>query len=306
MKIFTQMTDMKQQFAKTAVALGTFDGVHTGHQMIIGQAVDLAKSSGTTSVVFTFSNHPLSIIDPSRCPPQIVTPEYKAELIAELGADILLTIPFTKEFLQLSPERFINLMLEYLDPSFLIIGPNYHFGYKGAGTPETLTSAGKSHSFQVIVHPAVYVDDIIVSSTTIRQYIQEGKVDQAARLLGRHPRFHGPVTTGEGRGKGMGYPTANLAINEGLVIPGNGVYAVYVHLGDKRYKGVANIGVNPTFQGKSRRIEVFVLDFAGDLYNQFITVDFLQKLRDERTFTNVDELTAQIQLDINVAHKYYK
>jgi len=306
MKIFTQLADLKQQqFSQTAVALGTFDGVHIGHQKIIHQAVGLAASSGGASVVFTFANHPLSVINPRRCPPQIVTAEYKSELIQNLGVDVLLSIPFTEDFLRLTPEEFIILLLSHLKPANLVIGPNYHFGHKGSGTPETLKIAGQKHGFNVVVHPAVYVQNIMASSTSIRRFIHEGNIDQATLLLGRPPRVGGTVVTGDGRGKKLGYPTANIAIDNKLVIPANGVYAVEVQLDDKRYNGVANIGINPTFTEQTRRIEVFLLDFDANLYDQIILVDFLAKLRDEKAFHSVDELTNQIAQDISNAQKYY-
>jgi len=307
MKIFTHLADLKQQqFPKTAVALGTFDGVHIGHQKIIRQAVDLAASYGGASVVFTFANHPLSVINPRRCPPQIVTNEYKAELIQSLGVDILLSIPFTQEFLQLAPEEFIVLLLSHLHPANLVIGPNYHYGHKGSGTPDTLKTAGFNHGFNVVVHPAVYVQNIMVSSTSIRRFIHEGNIDQATLLLGRPPRIGGMVVSGDGRGKMLGYPTANIAIDNMLVIPSNGVYAVKVQIDDKRYNAVANIGINPTFTGQTRRIEVFLLNFEGNLYDRIILVDFLAKLRAEITFNSVSELTNQIAQDISSAQKYYQ
>jgi len=305
MKIFTQLTDLPRQITKTAVALGTFDGIHIGHQKIISTAVDLAKKSGGTSVVFTFSNHPLAAIDPHRCPPQIITPADKAKLIENLNVDILLSVPFTQDFLHLAPQEFIAVMLKHLRPSHLVIGPNYHFGYKGEGSPDTLKAAGAVSGFEVIVHPAVYLNNLVVSSTSIRQFIQQGKIAQAGLLLGRPPRISGTVIAGDRRGRNLGYPTANIAIDDKLVTPGNGVYAVRSQVANKQYNGVANVGYNPTFLGKSRRIEVYLLNFSGDLYGQTMDVDFLEKLRDEKKFASIDELTAQIADDLVNAHKYY-
>lgn len=305
MKKFPQLADINQYFPKTAVALGTFDGVHIGHQKIISQAVDLGRESGGSSVVFTFDNHPLSVINPRHCPPQIITPADKATLIANLGADALLSIPFTRDFLNLSPQDFISLLVENLQPEYLVVGPNYHFGYKGAGTPDTLRQAGDKYGFTVIIHPAVYIQKTLVSSTTIRKYIQEGRVDQAAALLGRSPSFRGEVIVGDGRGRKIGFPTANLTVDQNLVIPGNGVYAVLINIDSVVHKGVANIGVNPTFQVNPRRIEVYIFDYSRDLYGQTITIDFLHKLRNERKFTGVEELSRQIRHDIEEARKYY-
>ncbi|MDR3592202.1 MAG: bifunctional riboflavin kinase/FAD synthetase [Negativicutes bacterium] len=306
MKTYTHLTDLPRQIRKTAVALGTFDGIHIGHQKIITAAVELAAKAGSASVVFTFSNHPLTVIDPRRCPPQITTADEKARLIAALNVDILLSIPFTKDFLQLAPREFIALLVKHLRPGHLIVGPNYHYGYKGEGTPENLKAAGEASGFDVFVHPAVYLHSQLVSSTSIRQLIQQGRVNQARHLLGRPPRISGSVIVGDRRGRNLGFPTANIAIDDSLVTPGNGVYAVRSQVAGKHYNGVANIGHNPTFPANTRRIEVFLLDFSGDLYGQNIDVDFLEKLRDEKKFASVDELTAQIAEDIRTAHKYYE
>jgi riboflavin kinase/FMN adenylyltransferase len=305
MKQFSRLTDLKGQFSQTAVALGTFDGIHIGHQKIINQAVQLGRSLGLASVVFTFANHPLSRIDPRRCPPQIITVEYKAQLIAALGVDILLSLPFTSKFLHLSPEAFIELLLTYLRPAQVVVGPNYSFGYRGAGTPQMLERAGQQHGFAVNILPAVYKEDILVSSTAIRQLIQAGDVVPAAALLGRPVRISGPVAAGHRRGHILGYPTANLAIEPALVTPGDGVYAVCVAQGDQKFRGLANIGDNPTFADGRRRIEVHILGFTGDIYGQTIGVDFLGKLRGERKFCDAKALQAQIAQDIRDAQKYY-
>jgi riboflavin kinase/FMN adenylyltransferase len=298
MKIFTQMTNLRKQFSNIAVALGTFDGVHVGHQKIIQRVVQLAQEIDGTSVVLTFNNHPLSIIDPKRCPLQIVTAEDKTDLIQSLGVDVLLTIPFTPQFLKLSPSEFITILLDNLKPVNIVIGPNYSFGYKSTGTPEVLQQAGMKYGFKVEVHQAVYVDHSVVSSTAIRQMIATGDVKTATRFLGRPLRIRGKVITGEKRGRILGYPTANLAITEGLAVPEDGVYAVHIYIESTRYKGVANVGTNPTFDNINRRIEVYVLDFQGDLYGEFVAVDFLERIRGEIRFLSVEELKTQIFHDI--------
>ena len=252
MKIFSNLSDLNHKFTNTAVALGTFDGVHIGHQKVISSAIDLAKQSAGMSVVFTFANHPLTIINPRRCPLQISTFSEKEKLIENLGVDVLLSIPFTKEFLHLSPQDFILELAEYLQPSYLVVGPNYHFGYHGAGTPDTLRLAGEKHGFSVVIQPAVYHNNVLASSTIIRKLILDGKVDQAASLLGRNLSLRGVVITGDGRGRMLGFPTANLAVDQGLVIPGNGVYAVKVNIDSLSYNAVANIGVNPRFRSMKR------------------------------------------------------
>ncbi|HWQ60699.1 MAG TPA: bifunctional riboflavin kinase/FAD synthetase [Negativicutes bacterium] len=308
MEVFSRLSEVNGRFAKTAVALGTFDGVHVGHQQIIRRAADLARAqaAGCQSVVFTFGNHPLAVIAPDRCPPLLATPAHKAALIAALGADVLLSVAFDRALLQLSPDAFIGLLVDNLRPAFVVVGPNYSFGHRGAGTPELLAAAGRRFGFEVVVHPAVEMGGVLVSSTLIRQLILAGDVAGASPLLGRPFRIDGTVAPGEGRGRGLGFPTANISAAHGQIVPADGVYSVYVYVGDDRYRGVANVGDNPTFTGNSHRIEVHLRDFAANLYGKTIAVDFLAKLRDERTFAGEEELKAQIARDIAAAEGYYK
>ncbi|MBP2650266.1 MAG: riboflavin biosynthesis protein RibF [Firmicutes bacterium] len=306
MKICNQLSELESKSVKTTVALGTFDGVHIGHQKIIGQAVDMAKQTNTVSVVFTFQNHPLSVIDPDQCPPQIDSLESKTALIKKLGVDILLQVPITDEFLNLSPDKFIDLLCQYLNPACLVVGPNYSYGYKGAGDHELLKKAGLKRGFAVIVHPPVYVGNTLVSSTTIRQYIQAGKVELAAELLGRPHQIKGPVINGDKRGRELGFPTANLSLQDGCIMPNDGVYAVYVDLDGRKYPAVANIGNNPTFNGVSHRTEIHIIDFAQDLYGQQLIVAFMAKIRDEVKFSGIEELKKQLSHDIKTARQYLK
>lgn len=305
MEIIKEIINLTEKFPRITMALGTFDGIHVGHQKIISRAVDLAKEINGTSVVFTFSNHPLSVVAPSRCPLQLVTQDDKAELIKKLGVDILLTIPFTPKFLQYSAEHFIDLVLKNLNPKHIVIGPNYFFGYKRSGTPELLKEAGNQHGFKVEVHPIVYVDDIIVSSTLIRQMIGTGHVTEAAQLLGRPVKVTGTVIHGAKRGRQMGYPTINLEVADHLILPSDGVYAVSLMIENIHYNGIANIGNNPTFNGTERRLEVHILDFSGDLYGQSVTVCFLKRIRGQMTFSGAEELKSQICQDIKAANAYY-
>ncbi len=304
MEIIKEIINLTERFPRMTIALGTFDGIHLGHQKIISRAVTVAKEIKGTSMVFTFSNHPLSVVAPQRCPLQLVTQDDKAELIKKLGVDVLLTIPFTPKFLQYSAEQFIDLAVKNLNPKHIVIGPNYFFGYKRSGTPEFLQQAGLQHGFEVEVHPIVYVDDIIVSSTLIRQMIGTGNVKQAAHLLGRPVKVRGTVIHGAKRGRQMGYPTINLEVANHLILPADGVYAVSLTINHIHYNGVANIGNNPTFSGIERRLEVHILNFSGDLYGQSITVCFLKHIRGQITFANAEELKLQICQDIKAAETY--
>ena len=300
-----QLTDIST-YPNIAVALGTFDGLHAGHQHIIGHAVSLAKKTSGTSVVLTFSNHPLSVIDPSRCPPLLLSEQDKQVCIENMGIDILLSIPFTNDFLKLTPAEFIDILVTNLQPAYIVVGPNYFFGYKGLGTPETLREAGRSCGFEVQVPEAVNIHNRLASSTLIRQLIAAGKVEEATQYLRRQFSLTGVVTTGDGRGRHLGYPTANIVIPEGMASPANGVYAVEVQTHNECLRGVANIGYNPTFDGKSRRLEVFILDYHGDLYGQELRIIFYFRLRGEICFSGAASLQEQIQQDIHTARQLFK
>ncbi|MBP2642622.1 MAG: riboflavin biosynthesis protein RibF [Firmicutes bacterium] len=304
MIICNQLSELVLNTKKSVIALGTFDGIHVGHKKIIRQAVEIAKEINALSVVFTFQQHPLSLIDPSRCPPQIDSSQRQAALIEELGVDILLRVPVTTEFLEMSPDDFVRLLCQDLNPACLVVGPNYSYGYKGGGTPKLLKRAGLANGFQVIVHSPVYVGDTLVSSTTIRQYIQSGKMELAAQLLGRYHLIAGPVVDGDKRGRTLGIPTANLNFEKGLVIPDDGVYAVWAEVNGKKYPAVANVGNNPTFQGVSHRIEVHIIHFSEVLYGQLLAIEFVTKLRGEIKFREVDELKTQMFHDVETAKQY--
>jgi riboflavin kinase/FMN adenylyltransferase len=301
MEIFTHLTNLRNTFPNITMALGTFDGVHIGHQQIITTAVEMAKRQQGTSVVFTFSNHPLSVIDPGRCPLQLITPEDKRILLRNMGVDIMLNIPFTDEFLRLTAQEFIEALMENLQPKHIVVGPNYSFGYKSLGTPAFLEQSGKKYGFAVDVHAGVYFNDLIVSSTLIRQLILDGKVDEATNLLGRPVFFSGTVLHGDKRGREIGFPTVNLAIPFGLAVPADGVYAVSVQYDGRKYNGVANVGVRPTFDGKSRNMEIHILDFEQTVYGETVTVSFVRRIRGEMLFQSLSALKEQITADIAAA-----
>ena len=306
MKKCKQLTDIST-YPYIAVALGTFDGLHAGHQHIIGHAVSLAQKTSGTSVVLTFSNHPLSVIDPSRCPPLLLSEQDKQACIEKMGIDILLSIPFTSDFLKLTPAEFIGMLVTNLQPAYIVVGPNYSFGYKGLGTPETLREAGSSYGFEVQVPEAVNIHNRLASSTLIRQLIAAGKVEEATQYLGRQFSLTGVVTKGDGIGRHLGYPTANIVIPEVMASPANGVYAVEVQTTNNDcLHGVANIGNNPTFGGKNRRLEVFIFDYHGDLYGQELRIIFHSRLRGEICFSGAASLQEQIQQDVHKVRQLFK
>ena len=306
MEVYNKLTDLTKKYPRLTVALGMFDGVHIGHQSIIRRAVELARTIDGRSVVFTFSNHPLSVLAPQALPPQIGNNSLREQRLAELGVDILISIPFTKEFASRRPEEFLELLRQNLAPYYVVTGPNYTFGNKGKGTQRMLMRSGLEYGFTAEICPAVLRDGRPVSSTRIRKLLSEGDLQTASDFLGYPFTVIERVIHGDERGRVIGFPTANLAISEQRVMLPNGVYAVGVTYQGKHYNGVANIGNNPTFKGCNRRIEVNIDAFSGNIYDMLIAVEFLVKLRDEVKFDGVEQLVRQIKKDKEKARNYWQ
>ena len=312
MKHFTNFSDIKEKIPNAIITLGAFDGIHLGHKKIITRCVNIARSISGTSVVFTFSNHPLSLVDNKRMPLMITSNKDKEELVSDLGVDVLCNAPFTAEVLSTSADGFVNFLRKLFDVKTIIVGANYTYGHKGAGTAYTLREAGKRHGFHVDIIDIVSVKDresnqeVLVSSSNIRDYIKAGQVEKAEILLGRPFNVTNKVVRGEERGRILGFPTANIDVQTNMLFPKDGVYIIQTALSDGSiYKGVANVGDNPTFFGEERRIEAHIFDFTGNLYGQSIKVEFLGRLRDEMKFNNVQELIEQIRKDVEQTKDFF-
>ena len=308
MQVFSSLMDIQKLDLKNknlAVALGTFDGVHIGHQNVIMQAVKLAKEHNGISAVFTFSNHPLSIIAPERKPLVINDTLAKIRDIEALGIDILFNIEFTAQICKMQPDAFLQMLKDYLSPKFVVTGPNYSFGAKGAGTPELLKSAGEKYGFKAFMQHFIYCQNDMVSSTAIRKALAEGNLACANKMLGKPFSINEEVIHGKKRGRLLGFPTANLAISAERAMVPNGVYVVRAYVDDKAYEAVASVGTNPTFEDISRRVEVNIFDFHKDIYGKVIRVDFLKMLRREIKFTSVDALLHQMKKDVVQTKDYF-
>lgn len=286
------------------VTIGVFDGVHRGHQQVIGHAVKRAKERGLRSVVVTFDPHPAEVVRPGSHPPVLTEPSRKAELIERLGVDVLCVLPFTQEFSRLSPEGFVHdVLVENLHAALVVVGENFRFGHKAAGDVALLTRLGRSFGFAVEGAPLVSGEgdgETVFSSTYIRACVGAGDVSAAAAALGRPHRLDGVVVRGDRRGRLLGYPTANVLARPYAAVPADGVYAAWLvrdKAGD-RLPAAVSIGTNPTFAGQDRRVEAHVLDFHEDLYGEPVSLDFIARLRDMRTYDTVDLLVAQIERDI--------
>jgi riboflavin kinase/FMN adenylyltransferase len=305
MKIITDLAEITEPFHKACVTIGNFDGVHQGHQYLFSEVQKRAYSHGGTSVAITFMPHPLLVVHPEACIKLISTCEQKRELIELAGIDILIIIPFTKEFAKITAEDFVNtILLDKIGMKELIVGYDYCFGKGREGTTEYLKAQGKIKGFPVTVMDPFYVDGIIASSTQVRKLVKEGNMRAVRKLQGRYYQIRGEVQLGHKRGGAeLGFPTANLHIEDTDLCPKHGVYVTQVIYEGKCYGGVLNIGVNPTFSDGCERItaETFIFDFNEDIYGKPIKINLLRHLRGEKKFSGPAELVSQIKEDIEQA-----
>lgn len=292
-------------YPKPVLALGNFDGVHLGHQDIFRHVVKRAEEIGGTPMAFTFDRHPLKVLAPDKAPLALTTNAQKSGLIGALGVRVGLWIPFTEEFACQKPLAFIrDVLQERIGVHELVVGYDFRFGHCRTGNAALLQQQAAAHGYEVTVIPPVKLGDTVVSSTTIRALLHKGKVEEAARLLGRSYTLSGSVVEGFRRGAALGFPTANVQSDQEIV-PREGVYAVGVEWKGRHFPGVANVGHNPTFGNKSLSVEVHLLEFEGDLYGARLDVAFVSRIRDERKFASVDELTAQIACDVRLARRIH-
>jgi riboflavin kinase/FMN adenylyltransferase len=270
------------------VAIGTFDGVHVGHRQVIDRA----------DTVLTFEPHPLRILHPDATPKLIMPFDIKRDVIEGLRVQELVVIPFNREFSTIPAEEFCSgILVETLGAEKVSVGENFRFGAKAKGDPEMLAAR---HEFEARVVPLVEVDGEIVSSTRIRSLVAAGEIDVANRCLGAPFLFEGPVVEGDGRGRTLGFPTANLVPPDDLVTPGHGVYAAFAN----GQPAAVNVGIRPTFEtGRGLLIEAYLIDFEGDLYGKTLRIAFVARLRGERRFPGVDDLITQMHRDVEEAHK---
>jgi riboflavin kinase / FMN adenylyltransferase len=292
-------------YPKPVLALGNFDGVHLGHQAIFQQVVTRAREIDGTSMVFTFEPHPIQVLAPDKAPPLLTTPDQKMRLIAATGIVVGLRIPFTEQFARQAPLAFIrDILRQCLGVHDLVVGHDCRFGHQRAGTTTLLQEHAATYGYDVTVIPAILQGDTVVSSSNIRRLLLQGQVAEASYLLGRAYAIEGVVVEGFHRGTQLGFPTANVRPFHDIV-PRVGVYAVRVEWIGQYYAGVANVGYNPTFGNQALSVEVHLLDFAANLYDATVRVEFLQRIRDEQKFTSVEALVVQITADAQQARQIY-
>lgn len=302
--------DEVQRDPNSVITVGTFDGVHAGHRAIIDKVVAKAGERQARGIIVTFDPHPREIINPGDAGIKLLTtlPE-RCEILDELGIDMMVVIPFDRDFSLLSSEEFVrDIIYKKVGVSEFVIGYDHHFGRNREGSIDTVKRIGEELGFDACVVSKQEVGNRTVSSTAIRKALsEEGDVEQAARFLQRPYRLNGMVVHGDKRGKEIGYPTANLKPEDKRkVIPANGVYAVKVRVEGEWYGGMMNIGVRPTFDGNEQTLEVHLFDFSKDIYGKNVQVRFLERIRDEKKFSGVDELKARLDSDKEEALRILK
>jgi riboflavin kinase/FMN adenylyltransferase len=291
-------------WGRSVITIGVFDGVHRGHQEIIGHAVGRARSAGLNSVVVTFDPHPSEVVRPGSHPAMLTAPRRKAELVEALGVDALCVLPFTPAFSRLTPEEFVHdVLVEHLHAAAVVVGHNFRFGHRAAGDTALLTRLGHRFGFTVEDSPLLADGETTFSSTYVRACVDAGDVESAARALGREHRVEGVVVRGDRRGRELGFPTANLEMHPYTAVPADGIYAGWLVRGKERLAAAVSIGTNPTFSGRERRVEAYVLDFDGDLYGEHVGLDFVAHLRPTLPFDSVEALIVQMHADVDATRR---
>jgi len=286
---------------ETALTIGVFDGIHLGHQFLIGKLKEEAVLEGLLSGVVTFNRHPRLVLSPQSRITYLTSLKERIELLKGLGVEFVVTLSFTPELAQLGAREFIGLLRRYLRMRRLVIGPDFALGRGREGGVHALEALGEKLDFSVEVVPPIVYQGEVVSSTAIRGALSKGDVEKVSELLGRRFTLAGQVSKGDERGKILGFPTANLIPAPEQALPADGVYATRAFLSETVYQAVTNIGVRPTFGSGQRLVEVHLLDFDGELYGQELKIELVDRLRDEMKFSSAGELKAQMVRDVTQA-----
>jgi len=290
----------------TVLTIGAFDGVHRGHQYLISHLVSEARATGRLAALVTFHPHPNAVLRPYNPVRYLTTPGEKAILLERLDLDLVAILTFNKALARMPARRFVEKLCRHLRMKKLWVGRDFALGYRREGDVAALREMGREMGFEVeAIEPLTWGGEVI-SSSRIRALVMKGEVDKAAELLGRHYSLAGEVVRGAQRGRCLGFPTANLHVRPERVLPADGIYAVYAVLGEERYRGVANVGVRPTFENGERLVEIHILDFKGNIYGCDLVVEFVRRLRSERRFERVEDLVTQIRKDVEQARAVLK
>ena len=300
MLLFDGLAGVPSGFGPSAVTIGKFDGVHLGHRGVIAQLRTLAADRGLEPVVVTFDRHPMALLRPDSCPEALVSNAQRAALLAESEIAATLVLEFTRELSALEPADFVaHVLCGALDARLVLVGADFRFGHRGAGTVDTLRDLGRTHGFEVVLLDDVRIDGARVSSTQIRQHLAAGDVRAATALLGRYPRVSSTVIHGDAIGREIGFPTANLDPAMDGFLPADGVYAAWAWIDGVRYGAAVSIGNNPTFDGiPARRTEAHLLGASVDAYDKTIDLDFVEYIRPMVKFDGLDTLVAALSADV--------
>lgn len=300
MQIYEGLEAISAPFARSSVAIGTFDGVHLGHQAIIRAAVEDARTQERPALVFTFDRNPIELLAPERAPEHLTTPAQRNRLIADLGVDGLVIARFDTAFSQMTPDMFVSdILKELLGAKAIVVGTNFYFGKGRTGDVAYLERVQEAFDFTLYALEPVLVDGVPASSTRVRERLKAGDIAEAERVLGHPYWLAGRVVEGQKLGRKLGYPTANLRLTDNQVVPADGIYAVCTTLDDgRRIGGACSIGDRPTVEGAGRAIETYLLDFDEDLYGRDMELRFVARLRPEAKFDSLDALTAQMAVDV--------
>jgi riboflavin kinase/FMN adenylyltransferase len=287
------------------VALGTFDGVHLGHQVVLRRAVEEGRRRGVRVVAATFDPHPRAVLGPRVQPKLLTTLELRREALLRYGADEVRAIRFNPEFSKMSPEEFVReVLVGEIGAEAVVVGENFRFGHRAAGDLEELERLMRSlgaEAYSVLVRSGD--EKTGISSTRIRELVAGGEVEEAAKLLGRPYLLRGEVIVGDRRGRSIGFPTANVVPDPAVVVPARGVYAGFVRVGKAVHPACTNVGIAPTFERGKSRVEAYLIDFEGDLYERVVDVSFVRRIRAEKRFSGVDQLKEQIARDVEEARR---
>jgi riboflavin kinase/FMN adenylyltransferase len=306
MQIVRHIDDPSLSITASVVTLGNFDGIHKGHQALIGGAVAEARKLGIPCVVLTFEPHPLKVLAPQRAPKMLLSHKDKMQLLQALGVDVVVIQNFDLAFANLAAESFVRgLLVDRLKARRIWVGSDLRFGQGRKGGVAELKEWGGELGYSVATVDAVVVNDARVSSSRIRQLVIAGQVDAVEPMLGRYHFLSGRVVGGHRRGRDLGFPTANISTRT-EVLPLDGIYATFFHLGDRRLSSVSSIGVNPTFGAGPRSIESYILSFQEDIYGAAVKLSFVKRLRAEMNFTSAAALSAQIRQDVDSAAAIFR
>jgi riboflavin kinase / FMN adenylyltransferase len=300
MKLFDGLETVVPPFTASTVAIGTFDGIHVGHQAIIRTAVSDAAAHERPSLVFTFDRHPAELLAPDRAPAYLTTPQQRNRMVADLGVSGLIVAAFDHELANLTPGEFVDGILRArIGARTIVVGSNFVFGKNRAGDVAYLDAAQKEYGYKLVALDPVIVDGSPASSTRVRELLRGGEIAEAERVLGHPYRLAGTVVEGRKLGRKLGYPTANLALTCRQVVPQDGIYAVMALLDDGRtVHGACSIGERPTIADAGRSIETYLLDFREDIYGRTVEIQFVERLRGEQKFDSLEALTRQIAIDV--------